>query len=71
MPTVFRFGRFRAVIYPNDHRPEHVHVIGPDREAVFFLNCPTGPVAIRQNFGFTNAEARRVAARLNTVVQHL
>jgi len=28
MPTVLRFEGLRAVIYPNDHRPAHVHVIG-------------------------------------------
>jgi hypothetical protein len=26
-----------VVIYPNDHRPAHVHMISPDCEAV--LNC--------------------------------
>lgn len=25
------------------HSPEHVHVIGADREAVFELHCPEGP----------------------------
>jgi hypothetical protein len=28
VPTVLRFDGFRVVIYPNDHRPAHVHVIG-------------------------------------------
>jgi len=28
MPTVLRFEGLRVVIYPNDHRPAHVHVIG-------------------------------------------
>ena len=36
MPTVLRIGGLRVVIYPNDHRPAHVHVIG-DGEAVFIL----------------------------------
>jgi hypothetical protein len=26
MPTVHRFDGLRVVIYPNDHRPAHVHV---------------------------------------------
>ena len=30
------------MIYPNDHRPEHVHVIGAGAEAVFELRCPGG-----------------------------
>ncbi|MCF3947436.1 DUF4160 domain-containing protein [Acidiphilium iwatense] len=26
MPTVLRIGGLRVVVYPNDHRPPHVHV---------------------------------------------
>jgi hypothetical protein len=26
MPTVMRFDGLRVLIYPNDHRPAHVHV---------------------------------------------
>jgi hypothetical protein len=37
MPTVLRLRRLRVVIYPNDHRPAHVHVIGNGCEAVFAL----------------------------------
>ncbi|MGA3075882.1 MAG: DUF4160 domain-containing protein [Bryobacteraceae bacterium] len=32
------------MIYPNDHRPAHVHAMGRGCEAVFNLNCPAGPV---------------------------
>jgi hypothetical protein len=53
MPTILRIDGLRVVIYPNDHSPEHVHVIGPDREAVFELHCPDGPVALRESVGFT------------------
>ena len=28
MPTALRLGALRVVIYTNDHRPAHVHVIG-------------------------------------------
>lgn len=42
MPTVARLGGLRVVIYPNDHRPAHVHVIGAGNEAIFVLNCPGG-----------------------------
>ncbi len=45
----------RVVIYPNDHRPVHVHVIGGGREAVFDLHCPEGPPEIRENYGFSRA----------------
>jgi hypothetical protein len=43
MPTVLRIGGLRVAIYPNDHRPAHVHVVG-DGEAVFLLNRPDGPI---------------------------
>ena len=38
MPTVLIIGGWRVVIYPNDHRPAHVHVIGGGCEAVFNLS---------------------------------
>ena len=28
MPAILRLGKLRVVIYTNDHRPPHVHVIG-------------------------------------------
>ena len=34
-PTVFRTRNLRVKIYPKDHNPPHVHVIGPDAEAKF------------------------------------
>jgi len=64
MPTVLRFGSFRVVIYPNDHRPAHVHVVGSDHEAVFALNCPDGPITIRENYGCSTRELSRIAQNL-------
>jgi hypothetical protein len=29
MPTVLRIDGLRVVIYPNDHPPAHVHILGP------------------------------------------
>ncbi len=52
MPTVLRIGGLRVVIYPADHRPAHVHVIGAEEEAVFILRCPDGPPELRESFGF-------------------
>src|SRR6202162_1743041 len=52
MSTVLRLRRLRVVIYPNDHRPAHVHVIGNGCEAVFDLHCPNGPPELRENYGF-------------------
>jgi len=66
MPTVMRIGRLRVVIYPNDHRPAHVHVIGGECEAVFVLNCPDGPPELRENHSFSQPELNRIGALLAT-----
>ncbi len=47
MPTVLRFAGYRVVVYPADHAPSHVHVVGAGGEAVFNLNFPGGPVELR------------------------
>src|SRR5271166_2353047 len=64
MPTTLRFEGLRVVIYPNDHRPAHVHVIGRGREAVFNLNCREGPVELRENYRFSRREVAHVQAVL-------
>ena len=56
MPTVLRLGGLRVVVYLNDHRPAHIHVMGKGHEAVFELNCPEGSVALRENYGFARRE---------------
>lgn len=60
MPTILRFAGLRVVVYPNDHRPAHVHVIGNDAEAVFLLNCPRGAIFLRENYNFGRAEIARI-----------
>ena len=52
------------VIYPNDHRPAHVHVIGPEHEALFSLNCPAGPAELRENYGFPRREIAKIQSVL-------
>jgi Domain of unknown function (DUF4160) len=64
VPTVLRFGALRVTIYPNDHRPAHVHVIGPDREAVFNLHCPKGPIELRENYRFRRGQISKIEAAL-------
>jgi hypothetical protein len=64
MPTILPIGGLRVTIYPNDHPPPHVHVIGARGEAVFLLNCPGGPPVLRESFGFHGPEIRRIAANL-------
>jgi hypothetical protein len=64
MPTVLRLDGLRVVIYPNDDRPAHVHVMGAAGEAVFVLHCPGGPPELRESFGFRRAELSRIKAGL-------
>ena len=64
MPTVHHFLGLRVTIYPNDHRPAHVHVIGNGCEAVFQLHCPTGPPELRENYGFATRDPAKIAAEL-------
>ena len=71
MPTVDKLGGLRVVIYPNDHRPAHVHVMGNGFEAVFNLHCPEGPPVLRENYGFSQADASRIKSALATRLAHL
>lgn len=71
MPTVLRFDGLRVVIYPNDHRPAHVHVIGADGEAVFKLNPPNGPPELRENHGFKQSVLGRIETALTGVLPQL
>ena len=64
MPTVLRVGGLRVVVYPNDHRPPHVHVIGSGCEASFRLDCPAGPVRLRENYGFSPNQIAAIAIDL-------
>jgi Domain of unknown function (DUF4160) len=64
MPTILRIRGLRVVVYPNEHRPPHVHVRGAGTEAVFVLNSPDGPPALRGSFGFTIVELNHIASRL-------
>ena len=71
MPTVWRFDGFRAVIYPNDHRPAHIHVQGAGREAVFNLHCPSGPPELRESYGFDARMLTRIADELQRMLRDL
>jgi hypothetical protein len=63
-----RIGALRVVVYLNDHRPAHVHVIGQGNEAVFELNQPRESVTLRENYGFTR---RAIAAIQRTLIANL
>ncbi len=64
MPTVITIFGLRVVIYPNDHRPAHVHVIGNGCAAVFNLHCPKGPPELRVNYGFSQKDLTRIGEAL-------
>lgn len=64
MPSILTISGLRVVVYPNDHRPAHVHVIGNGCEAVFNLRCPKGPPEIRENYGFARKDLAMIASEL-------
>ena len=64
MPTVMRIAGLAVVIWPNDHRPAHVHVRGGGGEAVFKLHCPDGPPELRKSFGFKLRDLNRIEGAL-------
>ena len=64
MATVDRIRGLRVVIYSNDHRPPHVHVIGAGKEAVFELHCVRGDVSLRENYGFSRKEISLIMEEL-------
>jgi hypothetical protein len=70
MSTVDRIGGRRVVIYSNDHRPGHVHVIG-SCEAVFNLNCPEGPPELRENSRCPASELSKIKTALAERIAHL
>lgn len=71
MPTVLTIGGLRVVIFPNDHRPAHVHVQGNGSEAVFNLNCPHGPPEVRENYGFSKKQLGKIVNVLAVAVSRL
>ncbi len=72
MPTVLpHFDGWRVVIFPNDHRPPHVHVIGAEVHARFELLCDLGHVRLMSNIGFDQSQLRKITARLHDHLAHL
>jgi hypothetical protein len=71
MPTVDTIHGLRVVIYPNDHRPAHVHVIGNGCEAVFKLHGPNGSPELRENYGFTRRWLSKIKTALTDNQAHL
>ncbi|MFT4180021.1 MAG: DUF4160 domain-containing protein [Thermomonas sp.] len=71
MATVLKFLGYRVVIYSNDHRPCHVHVMNVEHEAIFELHCPHGPPSLRENHGSRKARLNLIASRLQDNLNHL
>ncbi len=71
MVTVLRVDGFRVVIYPNDHRPAHVHVVRAENEAVYNLNCPEGPPGLRENYGFSPSDLGKITQLLSSNLSKL
>ena len=71
MPTILRLDGVRVFIYPDDHRPQHVHLFAAGKEAVFELECPDGPLQLRDNKGFSLVETRRLSTALTPHVKML
>ena len=67
MPTILHIDGLRVVIYPADHTPAHVHVIGEGNEAVFHLSASDGRVELRENYGFA---ARRIGTIRAALMRH-
>lgn len=59
-PTIFKIWNFRIVIYPKDHKPAHVHVIGPGAEAKFDIKT----LECLDNYGFSEKTLKRIKAYL-------
>jgi Domain of unknown function (DUF4160) len=71
MPTFFRALGYNIVIFTHDHRPAHVHAVGPDGRCVFNLNCPSGPIELREVSGVTAAQIRRLARAIEAELEAL
>jgi Domain of unknown function (DUF4160) len=68
MPTAFREGGLRIIIYLDDHPPPHVHVIGDGEAKIALLNGV--PKLIWQR-GFKQADVKRAMNMIEVQYQEL
>lgn len=66
-PTIFKIWKFRVMIYPKDHSPAHVHVVGPDAEAKFDVQT----MECIANNGFSEKTIKRIKEYLKDRKQSL
>ena len=64
MPTLFRIGSYRVMVYTNDHSPAHVHAVGVGGHAKFELGRTPDDVALVESFGISTAGLERIAAEI-------
>jgi Domain of unknown function (DUF4160) len=62
---------WRVVIFTNDHRPPHVHVIGAEEHARFALLCDLGQVQLMSTIGFSLRQLQLIADYLQANIAHL
>lgn len=55
---------WRVVIFPNDHRPPHVHVIGTEQHARSELLCDLGRIQLMSNIGFGISQLKQIEGYL-------
>lgn len=72
MPSVLApFKGWRIVIYTNDHRPPHVHVIGTAEHARIELLCDLGQVRLMSTIGFGARQLQLIQGYLLRHLAHL
>ena len=60
MPTLLLVGGYRIVVYPNDHGPAHLHVVG-DGHAKFLIGSAPDDVRLFEQEGISARDLRRIA----------
>ena len=58
MPTILRQNGFSFIVYPNDHRPAHVHVFKAESELILYLGDETAPPFVRENIRMGKRDER-------------
>ena len=64
MPTILKVRSWRVVIYTNDHRPPHVHVIGTAEHARFELLCDLKRVRLMSTIHFSASQLALIENQL-------
>jgi hypothetical protein len=71
MGTVLRIGAWRVMIYTQDHRPSHVHVVSGAGRAKILLNCPDDPAVPEHARGMDAAILRRLVREIENELTRL